>query len=41
MQQLASMHGIETACGSVNETVASIAPLLEEHFGSEQDVQEV
>ena len=41
MQQLASMHGIETACGSVNETIASIAPVLEEHFGSDEDVQEM
>lgn len=40
MQQLASIHGIETTCGSVIETVASIAPILEEHFGSEEGVQE-
>ena len=41
MQQLASMHGIETARGSVNEAVASIAPILEEHFGSVEYAQEM
>ena len=39
MMQLASMHGIALAHGSLDETIASITPVLKEHFGSEEDAE--